>query len=367
VNTWPNHCEYDAENRLTRVIWIFEDAVLATYKYDALGRRIEFIDHFGAVTKRYLYDADQVIEEYDGAGTPARQRYYVWGNYVDELLMMYRDSDASKYFVCHNQIYSPEALLSSTGSIVERYDYDAYGKPLIYTDAGTDGTWFTSDDTNSVTSAKGLVYFFTGRELDHVDVMLHLYNYRARNYDPLYGRFLQRDPAGYIDGMNLYQYVRSTPVMRGDPNGMMSFEAVELLAARNLMTAVVIEASLQSESAFTYALAANDYFSKRLNDYVYFERPNFMDETEQINIYALWRGHRRDWLRLLPPDWGPGIALKAAGTIYANLSLLLDLTHMLNNIERWQLWIISLMAGYDGFNSEFVPPNESPPFDPRYP
>jgi hypothetical protein len=55
-----------------------------------LGRRIEFIDATNAVTKRYVHDGDQVLEEYDAAG--ARQRYYVWGNYIDELLLMHADA-----------------------------------------------------------------------------------------------------------------------------------------------------------------------------------------------------------------------------------------------------------------------------------
>jgi RHS repeat-associated protein len=217
----PYHTFYDAENRLTRIEQD-NSTLVAGYEYDALGRRIEFIDAVGSVTKRYLHDADQVIEEYNGAATPARQRYYVWGNYIDELLMMHNDDGGSgtDYFVCHDQIYSPQALLNSTGSIVERYDYDAYGQPAIYTDQGNDSTWFTSDDTNSVTSAQGLKYLFTGRELDNLDSnALKLYYYRARSYDPLYGRFLQRDSTGYVDGMNLYEYVRSNPISALDPAG----------------------------------------------------------------------------------------------------------------------------------------------------
>ncbi|MEI7836656.1 MAG: RHS repeat-associated core domain-containing protein [Planctomycetota bacterium] len=38
-------------------------------------------------------------------------------------------------------------------------------------------------------------------------------------YHPGLGRFLQRDVLGYVDGMSLYQYVGSSPVVRTDPTG----------------------------------------------------------------------------------------------------------------------------------------------------
>ncbi len=39
-------------------------------------------------------------------------------------------------------------------------------------------------------------------------------------YDSNTGRFLQRDPLNYVDGMNVYEYVRSGPVVRSDPLGL---------------------------------------------------------------------------------------------------------------------------------------------------
>ena len=45
-----------------------------------------------------------------------------------------------------------------------------------------------------------------------------IYN-RARYLHPVLGRFLQRDPLGYVDGMSMYEYVRSGPVGRLDPTG----------------------------------------------------------------------------------------------------------------------------------------------------
>ena len=46
-----------------------------------------------------------------------------------------------------------------------------------------------------------------------------LYNYRARYLDPSLGRFLQTDPLGYQDSMNLYQGMNMNLVNIGDPWG----------------------------------------------------------------------------------------------------------------------------------------------------
>jgi len=45
---------------------------------------------------------------------------------------------------------------------------------------------------------------------------------RARMLNTTHGRFMQRDPLQYSDGMNLYQYVRSQPVSVTDPSGLLS-------------------------------------------------------------------------------------------------------------------------------------------------
>jgi uncharacterized protein RhaS with RHS repeats len=47
-----------------------------------------------------------------------------------------------------------------------------------------------------------------------------LYHYKARVYSPNLGRFLQADPIGYADGLNLYAYVGGDPVNGIDPSGL---------------------------------------------------------------------------------------------------------------------------------------------------
>ncbi|MGD9789581.1 MAG: RHS repeat-associated core domain-containing protein [Phycisphaerales bacterium] len=52
------------------------------------------------------------------------------------------------------------------------------------------------------------------------DPHLNLYHVRHRVLDPELGRWLQRDPAGFVDGLNLYAYTRSSPFGASDPYGL---------------------------------------------------------------------------------------------------------------------------------------------------
>ena len=77
-------------------------------------------------------------------------------------------------------------------------------------------------------------WLFTGRQFDQES---GLYFYRNRYYEPRAGRFITRDPAGFIDGANLYTYVKNNPVNLVDPYGLASWplnKAVEKIVKEKL-------------------------------------------------------------------------------------------------------------------------------------
>ncbi|MDD4910184.1 MAG: DUF4329 domain-containing protein [Candidatus Omnitrophica bacterium] len=188
---------YDYENRLISASSLRPATNLggeAIYTYDPFGRRTsKTVD---GKTTNFLYDGDQIIAEYDDQGNPTKK--YIYGPGIDEPICMIGSGGLNLRCYYHFDGFgSVTALTDSSGSTVESYTYDAYGKP-------------------STASSIGNPYMFTGREYD---LETGLYYYRARHYSPMLGRFLQRDPFDYMDGSNLYKYVRNNPVNLLDPWG----------------------------------------------------------------------------------------------------------------------------------------------------
>ena len=57
-------------------------------------------------------------------------------------------------------------------------------------------------------------------------------SYKARFYDPLIGRFMTPDPAGMVDGPNLYSYVLNDPINLTDPSGLYRDDCVVVTGSR---------------------------------------------------------------------------------------------------------------------------------------
>ena len=126
-----------------------------------------------------------------------------------------QDLPLGSYYLLQDLLYRAVALTNSGGQVVEAYDTDAYGNTLIFTGPGADGIWFTADDVRSDYGANEIIY--CGYRFDSET---ELYFVRNRTYDPVLGRWVQRDPIGYEGGINLYEYVGGGAAGGSDSTGL---------------------------------------------------------------------------------------------------------------------------------------------------
>jgi len=131
----------------------------------------------------------------------------------------------SFYYPMQNANFNVIGLSDANGTLVERYEYTPYGQRTVYKKAGSKDALTTAPlvhsqrvETDSGRAPYGLCD--VGHQgLMHDEQFGLVYN-RNRYLDPRTGRWSQRDPAGYVDGMSLYQYATLSPVATRDPSGM---------------------------------------------------------------------------------------------------------------------------------------------------
>src|SRR5690606_9975675 len=102
-----------------------------------------------------------------------------------------------------NHLQSASMELDAAGGVLSYEEYHPYGS-----------TAFHTAKAGAEVSAKR--YRYTGKEKDEET---GLYYHGARYYAPWLGRWTAADPAGLVDGLNLYRYSRDNPVRFSDPSG----------------------------------------------------------------------------------------------------------------------------------------------------
>jgi RHS repeat-associated protein len=223
------HYVYDAWNRLVSIDDddLENPTTLTAYEYDGLGRRIRQLIGPGGVDHilHSYYNAEwqelEVRKEVSGTEDPDPLEQLVWHPYyIDALAVRWYDADTNpasvtEQYAIHDANYNVTALVGTTGTVLERYEYDPYGKLTVLTST------FTADGDNKSDSLNG--YTYTGRKLDVTAATATTghYYYRHRVYDPGLGRFVQRDPMEYVaDTCTLYEYGSGAPVVVLDTWGL---------------------------------------------------------------------------------------------------------------------------------------------------
>ena len=183
------------------------DGKVVTFKYDALGRRIE--KTFNGRVHRYLWDGDVVLHEWEYDETERPQPIVAENGEVsfdrpepmDNLVTWVYDTDGyvpaaklvngKRYGIVSDYIGRPVQAYDEHGTLVWQADYDIYGNLL---------------------NLKGDRKFVPFRQLgQYEDEETGLYYNRFRYYDPNTGGYISQDPIGLASGeYNFYSYVHDS-------------------------------------------------------------------------------------------------------------------------------------------------------------
>ncbi|HZS35274.1 MAG TPA: RHS repeat-associated core domain-containing protein, partial [Polyangia bacterium] len=182
---------WDGANRLTSVV---KGTNESDFYYDGASRMVRIVEQqAGKVVADHAYlwcGAERCIERDNlQSGSPITKRYFKQGVSIGN----------QAYYHVTDGLGSVRRLVDVNGVVQGRSAYDPYGNVV--------------EQSGPLDSDVGYAGYFR-----HAPSQLSLTMFRA--YRPELGTWLNRDPAGEIEGPNRYQYADSQPVNHVDSLGL---------------------------------------------------------------------------------------------------------------------------------------------------
>ena len=185
-----------------------------TYSYNGLGDRVRVVKPTG--TRHFVYDSQgRVVAEY-GASASDVKAEFIWA-------LPPAANDNSPFGGADGIVgYAPLALVT-TNTSSQLTLYWVHGNHLGVPIVTTNALGQVVDPGNDF-----LRPGFPGQS----QVLSDLYYNRARDYDPVLGRYIQADPIGLLGDVNPYVYAGADPVNMVDPLGLFAGNPANFVPAK---------------------------------------------------------------------------------------------------------------------------------------
>ncbi|MBA5809787.1 RHS repeat protein [Morganella morganii] len=178
------------------------------YRYDADSRRILKVSRqktgSSTQTQRVQYLPGLELRTIKAGDTQTESLQVIIAGDAGQIRLLHRENgDDQMRWSYSNLIGSSGLELDGEGNIISMEEYYPYGGTAVWT-------------ARSVAEAEYKTVRYSGKERDATG----LYYYGYRYYQPWAGRWLSADPAGTMDGLNLFRMVRNNPLRFFDTNGL---------------------------------------------------------------------------------------------------------------------------------------------------
>ncbi len=207
---------WDAEDRLGMVD--LQGGGKAYYVYGAHGQRLrKVVERLGATVEEHLYLGEYEVDRRSVNGTLQRERRSL--NVLDdrERIALIETLVVDAQTPVNNPVPLARYQLSDPlGSVT--LEVDEAARVVSYEEYYPYGST-AYQATDQVREVPAKRYRYLGKERDPEHGLSY---HDARYYAPWLGRWINPDPGGFGDGVNLYAYARSSPTSRSDPNGRQS-------------------------------------------------------------------------------------------------------------------------------------------------
>jgi RHS repeat-associated protein len=205
-------------------------------------------------TTGYAFDGDGNPSTYGGKGmafdvenrlssvTSSGTTIFSAGYDAQNMRAWKNESGTATYYLYASGIMSPVCELNSSGTVMATNTYTPYG--LVSRNTSSGSTFYEFDPQGSVSerlnssggctvssisdsfgkvtngSSTSDPFGYIAQSGYFTDASTGLILTTFRYYDPVAGRFLNRDPSGYQGGINLYDYTQNNAENAMDPLGL---------------------------------------------------------------------------------------------------------------------------------------------------
>lgn len=277
----------------------------AYYQYDNSGQRIrKLFEHGGYQDERIYLGSFEVYEQTVTSNNKVNELTYTLHVMDDQSRIAMIDTKLKKSdknvnevlirYQIENHLQSVHLELNDKADSIAYEEYYPYGQTAYSEVSGIE--------------VKACRYRYSGKEKDEES---GLYYYGARYYAAWLGRWCGADPAGFVDGLNLYVFTKNNPCTLSDKDGRQT--SAEIDQAEAIFEYLLNNAAFQAGENFGEVATGKD--ARKFGQAAHKMAEEVLDELKKAKIPGAERivsEVRVNSKGIIVPGTGPSGAVKGS-------------------------------------------------------